>query len=213
MALEVQPVRSGRDRREFIELPYRLHATSPHWTPPLRIERRLFLSPRFNAFFKHGEAELFLARREGRVVGRISAHIDHAYNAFHGSRWGMWGFFECEDDQEAADALLSAAEAWHRERDRDRMVGPMDFVMNDESGIVIEGGDLDAMIRQPWQPPYYRELCERAGLECALSVYDYTPATRADVRDSILGLTWLEERWEEGITRGQLARLIWRSNL
>ena len=170
MALEVQPVRSGRDRREFIELPYRLHATSPHWTPPLRIERRLFLSPRFNAFFKHGEAQLFLARRDGRVVGRISAHIDHAYNAFHGSRWGMWGFFECEDDQEAADGLLAAAEAWHRERERDRMVGPMDFVMNDESGIVIEGGDLDAMIRQPWQPPYYRTLCETAGLEKAMDI-------------------------------------------
>ncbi|HMS62727.1 MAG TPA: hypothetical protein PKD63_10640 [Solirubrobacteraceae bacterium] len=190
MALEVQPVRSGRDRREFIELPYRLHATSPHWTPPLRIERRLFLSPRFNAFFKHGEAQLFLARREGRVVGRISAHIDHAYNAFHGSRWGMWGFFECEDDQEAADALLAAAEAWHRERERDRMVGPMDFVMNDESGIVVEGGHLDAMIRQPWQPPYYRELCERAGLEKAMDLlmWQLEIADRAQILPVIVEL-------------------------
>ncbi len=170
MALEVQPVRSGRDKREFIDLPYRLHATSPQWTPPLRIERRLFLSPRFNAFFKHGEAELFLARRDGRVVGRVSAHVDHAYNEFHGSRWGMWGFFECEDDQEAADALLAAVEAWHRERGRDRMVGPMDFVMNDESGIVIEGFEHEAMIRQPWHPPYYQALCERAGLDKAMDV-------------------------------------------
>ena len=112
--------------------------------PPLRIERRLFLSPRFNAFFKHGEAQLFLARRDGRVVGRISAQIDHAFNDYHGARWGMCGFFECEDDQEAADALLAAAEAWLRERGRDRMVGPMDFTMNDESGIVIEGFELDA---------------------------------------------------------------------
>jgi hypothetical protein len=170
VSVDVQPVRSGRDRRAFIDLPYRLHATSPQWTPPLRIERRLFLTPRFNAFFKHGEAQLFLARRDGRVVGRISAHIDHAFNAFHDSRWGMWGFFECEDDQEAADALLAAAESWHRTRGRDRMVGPMDFTMNDESGIVIEGGELDAMIRQPWHPPYYRELCERAGLEKAMDL-------------------------------------------
>lgn len=170
MALEVKPVCSGRDRREFIDLPYRLHASSPQWTPPLRIERRLFLDPRFNAFFGHGEAQLFLARRDGRVVGRISAHVDHAFNAFHGSRWGMWGFFECEDDQQAADALLGAAEAWNRERARDRMVGPMDFVMNDESGIVVEGHEMEAMIRQPWHPPYYRELCERAGLEKAMDM-------------------------------------------
>ncbi len=170
MALTVEPVRTGRDRKEFIELPFRLHATSPQWTPPLKIERRLFLSPRFNAFFKHGEAQLFLARRDGRVVGRISAHIDHAYNEFHDARWGMWGFFECENDQEAADALLAAAEAWNRERERDRMVGPMDFTVNDESGIVIEGHELDAMIRQPWHPPYYRELCERAGLDKAMDV-------------------------------------------
>jgi hypothetical protein len=76
-------------------------------------------------------------------------------------------------------------------------------------------GYLDGTLG-PYQPLLRRHvalICERAGLECALSVYDYTPATRADVRDGIPGLTWLEERWEEGITRGQLARLIWRSNL
>ncbi len=207
MALEVQPVRSGRDRKEFIELPYRLHATSPQWTPPLRIERRLFLSPRFNAFFKHGEAQLFLARRDGRVVGRISAHVDRAYNAFHGSRWGMWGFFECEDDQEAADALLAAAEAWNRERGHERMVGPMDFVMNDESGIVIEGGEHDAMIRQPWQPPYYRGLCERAGLEKAMDLLMWK--LHISDRASILPvITQLAEQCEpqHGITLRHMRR-------
>ena len=134
-ASRCSPSASGRDRREFIELPYRLHATSPQWTPPLRIERRLFLSPALQRLLQARRgASCFLARRDGRVVGRISAHIDHAFNDFHGSRWGMFGFFECEDDQEAADALLAAAEAWLRERERDRMVGPMDFTMNDESG-------------------------------------------------------------------------------
>jgi len=102
VALSVEPVRGGRARRAFIDLPYRLHAHHERWVPPLRLERRLFLSPRFNPFFKHGEAELFLARRDGRVVGRISAHIDRAYNDFHGSRWGWFGFFEVAEDQEAA---------------------------------------------------------------------------------------------------------------
>ena len=101
--------------------------------PPLKIERRLFLSPRFNAFFKHGEAELFLARRDGRVVGRVSAQIDHHFNAYQDNAWGMFGFLEVEDDLEALTALLDAAADWLRERGRDRMVGPMDFTMNERA--------------------------------------------------------------------------------
>src|SRR3954447_26031912 len=94
VALEVREVSSRRDLREFIDRPFRLHANAPQWGPPVKIERRLYLSPRFNAFFNHGEAVLFLARRDGRVVGRISAQIDRAYNEFHDSRWGWFGFFE-----------------------------------------------------------------------------------------------------------------------
>ena len=112
MSVEVEPVSSRGDLREFIELPYRLHANEEQWIPPLRIERRLFLSPRFNAFFKHGEAQLFLARRDGRVVGRISAQIDTAFNDFHGNAWGMFGFLELDDDPEVASALLDAAAGW-----------------------------------------------------------------------------------------------------
>ena len=98
VAIEVRPVRSRRDRRAFIELPFRLHANAEQWVPPLRIERRLFLSPRFNKWFNHAEAELFLARRDGRVVGRISAQIDRNFNDYQGNDWGMFGFLELEDD-------------------------------------------------------------------------------------------------------------------
>ncbi|HVP03146.1 MAG TPA: hypothetical protein VMT10_11295 [Solirubrobacteraceae bacterium] len=160
-----------RDLREFIDLQYRLHASSPQWVPPLRLERWVFLNPRLNAYYKHADVQLFLAYRDGRPVGRISAQIDRNYNAFHSSRWGNWGFFELENDQEVADALLAAAEGWLRARGCDRMVGPMDFAVNDESGIVIEGYELPPMIRQPWQPPYYRTLCEGAGLEKAMDFF------------------------------------------
>ena len=164
MSVEVQPVRSGRDRRAFVDLPYRLHATGTPWVPPLKIERHLFLTRRLNPFFRHGEAELLLARRGDRVVGRISAQIDLAFNRYHDNAWGMFGFLEVEEDAGALEALLDAAEAWLRERGRDRMVGPMDFTMNDEAGVLIEGFDRDPMVRQPWHPPYYARLCEAAGL-------------------------------------------------
>ncbi|HYI98467.1 MAG TPA: hypothetical protein VEX36_02145 [Thermoleophilaceae bacterium] len=170
MALEVSPVRSRRDRREFIELPYRLHANAEQWVPPLRLERRAYLNRRLNPWFKHGAAELFLARRDGRVVGRISAQIDHNFNAYQGNDWGMFGFLEIEDDAEVLRALLDAAASWLRSRGRDRMVGPMDFTMNEESGVLIEGFEREPFVRQPWHPPYYQRLCEQAGLDKAIDL-------------------------------------------
>ena len=168
--VEVRPVQSRRDLRAFIELPFRLHANAEQWVPPLRIERRLFLSRRFNAFFEHADAQLSLARRGSRVVGRVSAQIDHAFNTYQGNDWGMFGFLEVEEDQEALDSLLDAAAAWLIERGRDRMVGPMDFTMNYECGVLIEGHERPPMVAQPWQPPYYQRLCEAAGLQKAVDL-------------------------------------------
>ena len=171
MSVDVQPVATRRDLKEFIELPYRLHSTSGVWVPPLKLERRIFLSRRFNAYFSHGDAQLFLARRDGRVVGRISAHVDHAYNEFHGARWGLWGFFECENDPETAAALLDAARDWLRDRGRDRMVGPMDFTTNDECGLLIEGHERKPLILEGWHHPYFLELLEGWGLRKAMDLY------------------------------------------
>src|SRR4051794_3468282 len=164
MPVEVRPVTTRRQRKDFIDLPFRLHAGTP-WVPPLKLERLLFLSKRLSPFAKRIDWQLFLAHRDGRVVGRVSAHVDHAYNRHHDARWGWFGFFECEDDQEVATALLAAAETWLRERGMERMEGPADFTMNDESGIVVEGHELRPMIRQPWHPPFYQRLCEGAGLD------------------------------------------------
>jgi GNAT superfamily N-acetyltransferase len=136
----------------------------------LKLERRLFLNRRLNAFFSHGEAAYFLARRDGRVAGRISAQVNHAFNDHQQKRWGWFGFLELEEDQEVAEALLDAAEAWLRRRGNERMVGPADFSMNDESGVLIEGFDLRPMIRQPWHPPYYQRLMEQAGMAKAMDL-------------------------------------------
>jgi GNAT superfamily N-acetyltransferase len=166
----VSEVSGGRDLRAFIDLPFRLHANHPLWVPPLKLERRLFLNRRLNAFFSHGEAAYFLARRDGRVVGRISAQVNHAFNDYQDKNWGWFGFLEFEDDEEVLRALLGAAEAWLRVRGHELMVGPASFAMNDESGVLIEGYDLRPMILQPWQPPYYRERIEQAGMSKAIDL-------------------------------------------
>jgi GNAT superfamily N-acetyltransferase len=170
VSVVVRPVSSRRDRKEFIELPYRLHSSSGVWVPPLRLERRLFLMRSQNAFFSHGDAQLFLAWRDGRVVGRISAQYDDAFNAFHGNRWGMFGFLEFEDDPEILPMMLEVASDWLRAHGRDHMIGPMDFTINDESGVMVEGFEREPMIKQPWHPPYYAERCEQAGLSKAMDL-------------------------------------------
>jgi hypothetical protein len=179
--VSVQPVASRRDLKEFLELPYRLHSSSAVWVPPLRIERRLFMSRRLNAFFKHGKAQEFVARRErsgdeasgrgrGRVIGRITAQFDESFNAFHDNRWGMFGFLEFEDDPDVVPAMLEAAKGWLRTHGRDHMIGPMDFTINDESGVMIEGFEREPMIKMPWHPAYYQQRCEEAGLTKAMDL-------------------------------------------
>ena len=170
MGVEVSVVAGGRDLKRFIELPFRLHANHPLWVPPLKLERRLFLNRRMNAFFSHGEGEYFLARRDGQVLGRVSAQINHAFNDEHDCKWGWFGFVEFEDDPEVVAALLGAAEGWLLARGCERIVGPADFSMNDESGVLIEGFELRPMIRQPWHPPYYQQLIEQAGMAKAMDL-------------------------------------------
>jgi hypothetical protein len=148
----------------FIDFPYRLYAQEPTWVPALRFERKKHLDPAKSPFFAHAEVQLFLAYRGDEVVGRISAHIDHALDAHKGTEWGLWGFFESEDRQETADALLAAVEAWHRARGRDRMVGPFDFSTNHECGLLVEGHDRDPIILTNWHFPYYQRLLEDAGM-------------------------------------------------
>jgi GNAT superfamily N-acetyltransferase len=210
----VTPVRSRRDLREFIGLPYRLHQRSPQWVPPLRLERRLFLNRRMNPYFTHGEAEYFVARREGRVVGRVTAQVDRAFNEYHGNAWGMFGFLEFEEDDEVLRALLEAAAGWLRGHGRDRMVGPMDFTMNDESGVLIEGFEREPFVKQPWHPPYYQRLCEDAGLTKAMDLlmWELEISDRAKIRPIILELAE-QVTPRHGITVRKMSRRSLRKDM
>ena len=172
-AVEVRPVRSRSDLRTFIRLPWQLYKGSDNWVPPLISERKRHLDRRRNPFFEHAEAEYFLAWRGREPVGRITAHVDHLLNEFQDNRWGLFGFFESTRDPEVAQALLSTAEAWLRERGRDRMLGPMDFSTNHECGLLIEGHEFKPQILENWHHPYYRELIEGQGLIKAMDLYKW----------------------------------------
>jgi hypothetical protein len=188
MPLDVRPVAGKGELMMFIKLPWRLYRNEPNWVPPLLYERKRFFDRERNPFFKHAEAEYFLAWRDGRAVGRITAHIDHHFNEFHQHDWGMFGFFDCEEDPEAAVALLSTAETWLRDRRRDRMVGPMDFTTNDECGVLIDGYDLLPTILTNWHHPYYPGLIEGYGLSKAMDLYMWDLKVRE--RDKVHPAIW-----------------------
>jgi GNAT superfamily N-acetyltransferase len=172
MSVEVRPVHTRRELSTFIKLPWRLYRDAPNWVAPLVSELKKRVDQRKNPFFEHAEAQYFLAYRNGRPIGRISAHIDRNFNEFQDNEWGLFGWFECEDDAEAARALLNAAEGWLRERGRDRMVGPMDFTTNDEIGVLIAGHEHSPIILCPWHHPYYQRLFEQdIGIDKAMDLY------------------------------------------
>jgi GNAT superfamily N-acetyltransferase len=166
--LKIRPVVTRRDLNAFVDLPFRLHRDAEHWVSMPRLFLRQELDRSRNPFFEHAEAEYFLAERDGRVVGRITAQVDRNLQEFQDNRWGQFGWFECEDDQEAASALIDVAAAWVRSRGCDRVVGPFSFTTNDECGLLVAGYDRPPIVLTGWHFPYYRTLLENAGLQRAM---------------------------------------------
>ena len=169
--IRVEPV-SGRGVEAFIAAPRRIYEGNPHWMAPLALMERAELDPKRNPFLKEAEAALFLAYREdGRTVGRISAQIDRAHNDRHGEKTGFFGFFECENDPEAAAELLGTAESWLAERGMERIRGPMSFSINGIAGVLAEGFDSPPQVMTPYTHPYYLDLLEGAGFRKVKDLY------------------------------------------
>jgi len=155
---------------------WRANKRDPMWVPPLRMATRTVLDRRKHPFHQHADVAYFLAERDGEAVGRVAAIVNHLHNQFHEDRTGFFGFFECDDDPEAARALLEAASDWLRARGMDRVQGPMNFSTNEEGsspGVLIEGFDTPPMVMMSHNPPYYGRLIEAAGFEPAKDLLAY----------------------------------------
>ena len=161
---EIVRVEGAAAREEFLRLPWSLHAGQAAWVPPLLVDQRRALDPRRGEFFQAGHTgALFLARREGKAIGRIAALRNETHLRTHGDGVGFFGFFECVNEVDTARALLAAAEAWLRERGLKRSRGPANFSIQEEAGVALDGFDLQPMVGMTWTPAYYRPLLEQAG--------------------------------------------------
>ncbi|HVZ02157.1 MAG TPA: dATP pyrophosphohydrolase [Dongiaceae bacterium] len=172
-AIQVTPVSGKSDLAEFIRLPKRLYRGLPGYTPPLDMERGEALTPKTNPYFDHAEVQLFLARRDGKVVGRISAQIDALHQQKYADQTGHFGFLDAEDDPAVFAALIDAAEAWLAQRGMARAVGPVSFTTNEEIGVLVEGFDSRPMLMMPFHPPYNAPHIERRGYAKTKDIVSY----------------------------------------
>jgi hypothetical protein len=199
--LDVKPVDitlvEGRQQTEtFIRLPGRLSAADPNWVEPLWFERRQFLTPRHNPFFEHAEAALWLAWRDGRAVGRISAQIDRLAPEADGLKLGYFGMLASEDNAETMAALFDTAETWLTQRGMGVARGPFDLSINQTSGLLVEGFDTPPSLLMGHDQPWLGPGIERLGYAKAKDLVAY----RMNVKGGLMErLRKLAERNSEGV--------------
>ena len=176
-ALSIRPVTTKADTRKFIDLAYRINAGDPNWVPPLKLEVADKIDPKKNGWFSHAEAQLFLAERGGKPVGRISAHIDFLALEMDpekgfGPGTGFWGMFEAEDET-AARALVNTAEQWLRNKGMTRALGPVSLSIWEEPGLLVRGFDHPPMVLMGHNLPQYQGWIEAMGYAEAKRLLTY----------------------------------------
>ena len=156
--VSVQPVDSRARQRRFLEIPWRIYQSDPCWRPPLRLAEEELLGFRPHPFYERNRARSFLATRGGRDVGRITAIVNRGHvERYHENR-GFFGFFECEDDLAAAEALFAAAGDWLAGEGMTTLRGPVDPSLNYECGLLIEGFDTPPFFMMTHARPWYAGL-------------------------------------------------------
>jgi GNAT superfamily N-acetyltransferase len=171
--IEIVECTTPQQRDEFIFFQWVPYKGNPYWVPPLISERREFYDKTRHPFHLHAEVAMFLAKRDGQTVGTIYATDNRAHNEFQHENVGMFGGFECLNDQAVADALFDRAAEWLKARGRSAIRGPFNFSTNEECGLLIDAFDDSPRLMMTYNPPYYRELIERAGFTKAMDMYAY----------------------------------------
>ena len=171
-ALTIRPVMTKADRKRFVDFAWEVYKDDPAWVPPLKDEVHGLLNPKKNPWFEHGRAQLWLAERNGRVVGRISAQVDDLVLQHMGAGVGQWGFFDALEG-DAAAALIATAEDWLQQQGMKEALGPISLSIWDEPGLEIEGFNQDPTAMMGHHRPEYRGWIEAAGYGKAKDLLTY----------------------------------------
>jgi len=182
--IEVEMVGDRSSFKNFINLPWKIYKTDPHWVPPLKRDMKEVFNIHKYPFWRHAERQLYITWKNGEVVGRIAAIIDKNYNHFHNEKMGFFGFFESIHDYEVAAALFDAANNWLRIKGMEIVRGPMNPSTNDECAFLLEGFNQDPVVMMPYNPKYYLDFAEQYGFYKSKDLYAYIKS-QTDVPDRI----------------------------
>jgi GNAT superfamily N-acetyltransferase len=171
--VDVRQVQNAKERFAFIKLPWRIYQDDPRWVAPVIADQERFLDPKHGPFFEHGQAELFLAYRDGQAVGRISAQVNRHHDGLFDDGKGFFGFFDCINDPEVARALFDRAQRSLEAHGRKTMEGPYSFTIYDEIGVLIDGFPYDPYFLTVYNKPYYANLFEHSGFEKTVDWYAF----------------------------------------
>lgn len=172
--ISVQPVDSRRELRLFVDFQYDFYRNNQYWIPPLRRDTLHSLSPGKNPFYEHGRIQPFLATDDnGNVVGRIAAIINGMHLEKHNDGNGFFGFFECIEDYDVAEALFDRAVEWMQMQGMTGVRGPTNPSMNDIAGLLVDGFDREPALMMPYNPPYYEAFILRYGFSRAMTMWAY----------------------------------------
>ncbi len=197
--IDIRHVETGKDWRDFHNLPYRVYENDPYWVPPLLLERKLHFSPKHNPFFQHAKAEFWIAYQDGMPVGRISAQIDRLHLGRHGDETGHFGFIEAIDDPGVFGQLLAAAEAWIRDSGLRKALGPVSFSLWDQPGLLVDGFDAPPSVMMNYNHRYFEPHIIAAGYSPAQDMLTYEYDGRLPFPDRAMRLVeWARKR--ESIT-------------
>lgn len=161
--IEIHPVTTKHERHTFLTFPWKIYRDDPLWVPPLLPERRKLITPETSSFFKHGQAEFFIAWRDGEPVGTICAALDVEQNEARGQQNCVIGFFEAIDDEDVARALFDKARDWALAHGLDCLYGPFNLDYEAAYGVLIEGRDRPAALLCGHTPPYYERFFDQYG--------------------------------------------------
>jgi GNAT superfamily N-acetyltransferase len=183
--ITVRPVLTKKDETTFIKFQWKPYVGDPNFVPPLLMDRRNLIDRKNNPFYKHAAMELFLAERNGEVVGRIAAIVNDNHNKEHNENIGFFGFFECMNNQQVANALFEAAKNWLRGKGVTAIRGPASPSVNDEYGLLIDGFTSPPVILMTYNPPYYATLIENAGFKKAKDLYAYNINAKTAITEKL----------------------------
>ncbi len=169
----VRPVLTKADTKKFIDFFYSHYSDDPMFVPPLRMDREKLIDKKKNPFYTHSQMELYLAERDGKVIGRIGAIVNDNHNKEHNDKVGFFGFFECVNEQEVANALFDTAKKYLQGKGMNAMRGPANPSVNDEYGLLVDGFDSPPVVLMTYNPKYYESLILNYGLKKEKDLYAY----------------------------------------